>query len=232
MSRSFGARVLLTTVLAAATGVALSADTLVMRDGRRVTGEVVAMRGDTIEFREQGVYNSRTLRVSRQDVRAIEFDDFYGEERGGRYGSGTAGRRPGTGTGTGPGVGVGSRPGERPAAMRERNIVVRGDAGWVDTGIDVREGQALYFDARGEVGWAPALRSGPRGDPSSVRNPNRPMPNRPGGSLVGRVGSGDIFFIGDARGPIRVYGSGRLFLGVNDDYVRDNQGAFSVVVYH
>jgi hypothetical protein len=59
------------------------------------------------------------------------------------------------------------------------------------------------------------------------------MPNRPAAALIGRIGeSNDYFFIGDDAGAIRVRGNGRLYLGVNDDYLRDNSGAFRVTVYY
>jgi hypothetical protein len=57
------------------------------------------------------------------------------------------------------------------------------------------------------------------------------MPNRPGAALIGRIG-GDVFFIGDERGPIRVRNSGRLELGINDDFLDDNSGSFRVTVFY
>ena len=52
------------------------------------------------------------------------------------------------------------------------------------------------------------------------------MPNRPGASLIGRIGeSNDYFFIGDDTGPIRVRDNGRLPISaINDDYLQDNSG--------
>jgi hypothetical protein len=59
------------------------------------------------------------------------------------------------------------------------------------------------------------------------------MPNRPAAALIGKVGEGnDIFFIGNDTGPIRVRNSGRLYLGINDDVLKDNRGSFRVVVYY
>ena len=60
------------------------------------------------------------------------------------------------------------------------------------------------------------------------------MPNRPAAALIGKIGSGssDYFFIGDEEGPIRVRATGRLYLGINDDFFNDNSGTFRVVVYH
>lgn len=52
--------------------------------------------------------------------------------------------------------------------------------------------------------------------------------------MIGKIGntSGDYFFIGDERGAIRMRASGRLYLGVNDDFLADNSGNFRVVVYY
>jgi hypothetical protein len=40
------------------------------------------------------------------------------------------------------------------------------------------------------------------------------------------------FFIGDEKGPIRMRESGRLSLGVNDDYLQDNSGSFRITIYY
>lgn len=60
------------------------------------------------------------------------------------------------------------------------------------------------------------------------------MPNRNAAALIGKIGndSGDLFFIGDETGAVRLRGSGRLFLGVNDDVLTDNSGNFRVVVFY
>ena len=52
-------------------------------------------------------------------------------------------------------------------------------------------------------------------------------------ALIGRVGdSSDCFFIGDDKGVIRVRSSGRLYLGVNDDFLKDNTGSFRVTLHN
>jgi hypothetical protein len=59
------------------------------------------------------------------------------------------------------------------------------------------------------------------------------MPNRSSAGLIGRIGDrDDPFFIGDDQGATRVRSSGRLYLGVNDDYLKDNTGSFRVTVYY
>jgi hypothetical protein len=195
--------------------VTLSADTLVLRDGRRVDGQLISVRDNVIEFEEaRGFGGGRAVRISRDDVQAIEFnrDDRYSS----RY----------------PQEQVQS--GGRPSGMRERQITVPANMPWTDTNIDIRAGQQVFFEAQGEIRWGPGRRDGPNGEQNSPVNNNRPMPNRPAAALIGRIGAGsqDNFFIGADRSGIRMRSSGRLFLGLNDDVLSDNTGYFRVVVYY
>jgi hypothetical protein len=195
-------------VMLSVTTVPLVADTLVMRDGRRVSGTLVSVRNDTIEFDEsRGFGGDRRLRLDRSDVARVEFDD------GGFGGSGGGSGRP-------------------PGGLRERTVVVQARQSWTDTGIDVRRGQQIYLNASGEIRWGKGDRKdGPEGEKNSPFNQGRPIPNRPAGALIGRVGDNDApFFAGSDRGPYGMRGSGRLYLGVNDDYLQDNSGTFRVVV--
>jgi hypothetical protein len=81
------------------------------------------------------------------------------------------------------------------------------------------------------VRWGPNRRDGAAGERNSPSNANRPLPDRPAASLIGRVGDGnDIFFIGSDPGPYRVRSSGRLYLGINDDVFTDNTGNLRVTV--
>jgi len=198
----------LATALALGLAAAAAADTLVLRSGERVEGTLVGVRGDTIEFETSGG-RRRVERYDRDDVRRIDFDSRGGSSRDDLGGSGG-----------------------RPSGLRERPVSVSAREQWNDTGIDVRRGQQVYFSASGKPRWGRDRQDGPAGEGGSPRNPNRPIPDRPGGALIGRIGSGDPFFVGDDRGPIRVRDSGRLFLGINDDYLPDNSGEFRVTVYY
>ena len=198
----------------------LAADTLYLRNGDQVRGQLVAIRNGEVEFRQDG-NNARTIRVDLADVRRIDFEDAYIGESGSSSNSG------GWGTGS-------SGNSNRPSGMRERSIVVSADVPFVDTGIDVRSGQEIYFRASGQVRWGPNRRDGPDGERNSPENRARPIPNRPAAALIGRVGgtSRDPFFIGSEEGAIRTRSSGRLFLGINDDVLDDNSGNFRVIVYY
>ncbi len=212
---------LLAAVTCLGLGVALRADTLVLRDGRRVQGELVAVRGDEVEFDGQrGFFGGRErMRFDRRDIDRIEFDDR--RERADRDDDRRRDdddRRGGGG---------------RPGGMRERAVNVDAANPWSDTGIDVRAGQTVYFAASGKVRWGPGRQDGPAGERNSPRNDGRPIPDRPAAALIGRVGdSRDVFFVGEDTGAFRMRGSGRLYLGINDDFLRDNSGSFRVTVYY
>lgn len=202
--------------LALLTVTTLSADTLFLRNGRRVRGELVSVRDGRLEFDED---SGRRLRYDVEDVDRIEFDARQDRYRGR---DDSYGRDEGTIHETG-----------RPRGLRERSVTVPASDHWTDTGIEVRAGQEIYFNASGKVTWGKDRRDGPDGERGSPRNPGRPLPNRPGAALIGKVGgSGDPFYVGDDQGAIRVRSSGRLYLGINDDFLADNSGAFHVLVYY
>src|SRR5436190_1905480 len=201
--------------LSLALSVTLRADTLVMRDGRRVEGNLVAVREGVIEWDgRRGFFGStERMRIARDEVRTIELSDsgrsnYNGDDRGRDDGS-------------------------RPSGMREREVTVDSWISWKDSGIDVRAGQTIYFEASGRVRWGPNRQDGPEGERNSPHNGSRPIPNRPAAGLIGRIGdSSDYFFVGDDKSAIRVRSAGRLYLGVNDDYLKDNTGSFRVTVYY
>jgi hypothetical protein len=209
----------LTLAFAIAAGLGVAADTLVMRNGDLVRGQLVWIRNGEIEFREDRGSTSRTIRMDLREVRRIDFDD----ERGNR------GYRPDDTRGSRSDPNDGPRPG-----MRERQVVVSANVPWVDGGIDVRDGQQIYVRTVGQVTWGKGRKDGPEGEKNSPFNPGRPIPGRPGASLIGKIGerSSDPFFIGDEQGPIRIRGNGRLFLGINDDDLRDNTGNWRVTIYY
>jgi hypothetical protein len=211
------ARLWLVGVWSLGLSVFLSADTLVMRDGRRLQGELIAVRDGVVEFEGQrGLFGARErVRIDRADVVRIELDDQpRSDSRSDRnrddFGGGSTSRPPG---------------------MRERDVAVTASEPWTDTGVSVRAGQTVYFNATGRVRWGPGRQDGAAGERNSPRNDGRPMPGRPAAALIGRVGDGDnYFFIGDDTAAIRVRDSGRLYLGINDDYLQDNSGSLRVTV--
>jgi len=119
---------------------------------------------------------------------------------------------------------------ERPSTGRTRLVTVAARQAWTDTGLEVVEGDILQFTSEGTIQWGAGRQDGPAGEVNSPIDNRRPIPARPGGALIGRIGASasDVFFIGSDRGSFRVRNGGRLYLGVNDDYLGDNSGSFQV----
>jgi hypothetical protein len=198
--------------------VAVSADTLILRNGQRISGRLIGLRDGVFEFEEdRGLRRGRVIKVEQADVRTIEMDqDGPGLfERGDR----DRGDRNGDQVG-------------RPRGLREREVNVQARAQWTDTGVNVRNGQMVYFEASGRVRWGRDRQDGPEGENNSPRNPSRPIPGRAAAALIGRVGDDAPFFVGTDTEGIRVRGSGNLFLGINDETLDDNSGSFRVTVFY
>ena len=192
--------------------VVVSADTLVMRNGQRISGRLIGLRDGVFEFEEdRGLRRGRVIRVEQSDVRTIELDQDGPSSAGERERDGTTGR---------------------PRGLRERDVTVQARTAWTDTGVSVRNGQMIYFEASGRVRWGRDRQDGPEGENNSPRNPSRPIPGRPAAALIGRVGDDAPFFIGSDAEGVRVRGSGTLFLGINDETLDDNSGSFRVTVYY
>jgi hypothetical protein len=195
-------RASLLVAVAGVVATAAVADTLVLRSGRRVEGDLISVRGSTIEFADA---RGSTGRYDRNDVDRIELGATGDDD---------------------------NRTGGRPSGLREKYTTVNAATAWNDTGVDVRAGMDVYIEATGKVRWGPDRQDGPAGEGGNRTNPNRPIPGRPGGALIGRIGGSGAFLIGSEKGPIRMRESGRLSLGVNDDYLQDNSGSWRVTIYY
>ena len=130
----------------------------------------------------------------------------------------------------------------------EKTIAVAADAGWVDTGIDVAQGDELRFAASGEISLQ-------KGNPEAVCGPagldlvtvDQPVPNVNLGALIGKVSQliarrvdedskmeiadeAFVLFLVGQEAAVTVPFKGRLYLGINENVLKDNGGSFSVVV--
>ena len=113
-------------------------------------------------------------------------------------------------------------------------VVVDARTRWTDTGLDVTAGDRLQVRAEGTIvlsnnddGKDTATAAGSR---IGRKAADAPFPQMPAGGLIARVGDSGPFFFGDGGSLGQVPASGRLFLGVNDDFLRDNSGEFRVVI--
>jgi hypothetical protein len=102
--------------------------------------------------------------------------------------------------------------------------------GWTSTGFVVRKGQRLRITATGRVMLGQGRSTTPAGI-STLPDPNRLMPNEPTGALIAVIGdnNNDFLFIG-ARREFVAAQDGYLFLGVNENNLDDNTGAFDATL--
>jgi hypothetical protein len=208
MKRRFAA----VTVMLFIASAAVWADTLVLTNGRRIQGELIGVFAREIEFEERSGFNRRVIRVPRREIARIEFQDDEQPVPGNRND-----RSDDTFTGV-------------PRGLRERQVNVTARDQWTDSGVDVRAGQTIYIQASGETRWGPNRRDGAAGERNSPYNAGRPLPDRPAAALIGRIGQDDLLFVGDHPGPYRIRSSGRLYLGINDDFHQDNTGSLRVTI--
>jgi len=110
-----------------------------------------------------------------------------------------------------------------------RTVTMPTNQTWTNSGVDVRAGEVVHFQARGTTTLSqnPNDSGTPAGANDGRMAGNSPIPGVTGGMLIGRVGNSQPFAIG-AQTDVTMPATGRLFLGVNDDFVGDNVGSFVV----
>jgi len=111
-------------------------------------------------------------------------------------------------------------------------VSVAANQQWVSSGLSVAKGQQVTFVSSGEVTLSTDANdtATTAGSKLGRRLTAGPLPGQLAGALIGRVGNGQAFGIGNQAGPLSMPDAGVLYLAVNDDNVGDNQGAFAVTV--
>jgi hypothetical protein len=124
-------------------------------------------------------------------------------------------------------------------------IMVPADTDWLDTGVVLHMGERFAVDVSGAINlcvdgpedWEFCSPHGPRGleelgtviemDPENIDK--YPLPDAKLGTLVGQIGSGQPFLIGEG-GEFTAGADGTLKLRVNDDILDNNSGEFRVLI--
>jgi hypothetical protein len=117
------------------------------------------------------------------------------------------------------------------ASATGSGISVSPKQAWTATGLTVRKGEVVTFNATGEVQLSGDSNDVATafGSKSGRKATNAPLPNALAGALIGRIGNGQPFAIGSGV-SVPMPAAGQLFLGINDDGYEDNQGEFRVDV--
>lgn len=234
---------ILATALILSMCFAAFADTIKLKDGSVIRGQVIGFRDQQfIVLVGQGARGRRSeMRIYMEDVESVEFDNAGAANTGGidDGGSSTSTSRP-TNTRPGnsnPAGGGGSTSNPRSASSSpnffQLNTRVRGDAttnGWTNTGLVVRRGQRVRITATGNINLGAGRVSTPAGV-RTISDREKLMRDEPTGALIAVIGddNDEFILIGRSREFV-AQRDGVLFLGVNEGNLNDNTGAFDAVI--
>jgi hypothetical protein len=231
------------TALILSMSLAALADTIRLKDGSVIRGQVIGFRDQQfIVLVGQGSRGRRSeMRIYMEDVESVEFDNSGTANTGG---GGTIDdttstttrpqTRPATpGGNTNNGGGNTTRPVSSTPNFFQINTRVRGDAtanGWTNTGLVVRRGQRIRISATGNVN----LGAGRVATPAGIRTlPDRDklLKDEATGALIAVIGDDNDEFILIGRNREFVAPrDGVLFLGVNEGNLNDNTGSYEAVI--
>lgn len=192
---------------------------LLLSNGSSVKGHLVAIRGG------EGSANGdqpRTYVFRSSDGR----EQSFGPEQVSRVYLGTypfaaitGGTQPTPGNTGDLAAGI-----DTPGATR-----VGANSGWISTGMRVRRGELISFTTTGEVQLSDNRNDRARSAGTNRMAPGSPLPAVNAGALIGRIGNGQAFGIGD-QASVPMPSDGVLYLAVNDDERADNAGEFIVSI--
>jgi hypothetical protein len=233
------------------------ADTIRLRDGSVLRGQIIGYRDQQFTVLIGGARGRRSrVTIYMEDVESIEFDDAAGAGSPGAQQDDTAAVYD-TNTpapSTRPAPTSDARPASTPTRTQAPDadagrasapantgspvffpirLRVRADNasnGWTDSGLMVRRGQRLRITAQGRVNLGGGIFSTPTGLPRQADR-DKLMRDQPTGGLIAVVGddNDDFIFLGASR-EFTATRDGRLFLGVNEGNLSDNVGAYEVTV--
>ncbi|HET6855092.1 MAG TPA: hypothetical protein VFH46_22510 [Pyrinomonadaceae bacterium] len=240
MKKTF--RLLLSILLLVSISTPLLADTIRLKDGSVIRGQVIGFKDQQFTILIGG--NARGRRgqttVYVEDVESIEFDSTSG---------GPTATDDGITARNNPPAMRPSNPANQPDATdRSVNTIpassstptfftikvgVRADAannGWTNSGLVVRKGQRLRISASGRVSLGRGRFSTP-GGLANVNDADKLMRNEATGALIAVIGDdNDDFIVIGPRREFVAQRDGVLFLGVNEGDLTDNTGSYDIVI--
>jgi hypothetical protein len=231
--------------------VPVVADTIRLKDGSVIRGQVVGFKDQQftvlIGSGAQG-RRSRTL-IYVEDVESIEFDSETPAGASGTTNEDSSSTNPNSGQVYQPPRTNPSTDTNRPPARTDTvqsptsgaptfftiKVAVRADNannGWTNSGLVVRKGQRLRISATGRVALDKRgdRYSTPAGIPGGIDN-DKLMRTEATGALIAVIGDdNDDFLLIGTRRDFVAQRDGVLFLGVNEGNLNDNTGTFDVVI--
>src|ERR1041384_3791934 len=246
MKKTF--RLLLSTLLLISLSTPLLADTIRLKDGSVIRGQVIGFKDQQFTILIGG--NARGRRgqttVYVEDVESIDFDSTNGNS------GNTSTMDDATARNNPPPMSAPSRP-SNPVTQPDNDrtpetspvsssatptfftikVGVRADNannGWTNSGLVVRKGQRLRISASGRVSLGKGRFSTP-GGLTSIQDQDKLMRNEATGALIAVIGDdNDDFILIGPRREFVAQRDGVLFLGVNEGDLTDNTGSYDIVI--
>jgi len=242
--KKFFFRFLLMVALAVGASLTVLADTIRLKDGSVIRGQIVSFKSEQFTIVVGSGARGRKSRITvyMEDVDSIEFDSAGNANNStGPNDDNTSNTQPTyqPPANTQPSNNQPTYPpptSNNSAAQPtffQVNVRVRADNtsnGWTNTGLVVRRGQRLRITASGRVSLGNNRFSTPDGLPN-IPDRDKLMRNQPTGGLIAVIGddNDDFIFVGRSRDFV-AQRDGVLFLGVNEGNLSDNSGLFEVVI--
>jgi hypothetical protein len=254
MRLSKSAAAVFAAALALCVPAAALADTIRLRDGSVVRGQIIAYKDQQFTVLiGSGQRNRRSrMTIYMEDIESIEFDNPFGADGGNTTNTNPRGdeaqydvdgnaRQPSSQPQRTPTTQPPST--SRPAPSQPQRasgpvfipINVRVDpkateSGWVSSGFTVRRGQRVRVSASGRVTLSNGAATTPTGLPR-VADADKLLANEPTGALIAVVGddNNDFILVSSGR-EFTAQRDGIIFLGINTGRLTATAGAFDVVI--
>jgi len=239
-------RLLLSVLLLLSLVTPLLADTIRLKDGSVIRGQVIGFKDQQFTIliggNAKGRRGQTTIYV--EDVESIEFDSGSGLPSATEDTSMARNNPPPLNnsrrtTQSEPPASeprLDSSGGNSPAASPTFftiKVAVRADSsnnGWTNSGLVVRKGQRLRISASGRVSLGRGRFSTP-GGVSNLNDNDKLMRNEQTGALIAVIGDdNDEFILIGPRREFVAQRDGVLFLGVNEGDLTDNTGSYDIVI--
>jgi len=241
MKKTF--QLLLSILLLVSISTPLLADTVRLKDGSVIRGQVIGFKDQQFTILIGGSARGRRgqTTVYVEDVESIEFDSNNGntsitEDNSSRNNGPLA--RPSNPVSQ-PDNTVSDRTINTPPASSSTTtfftikVGVRADNannGWTNSGLVVRKGQRLRISASGRVSLGRGRFATP-GGLSNIQDADKLMRNEATGALIAVIGDdNDDFLLIGPRREFVAQRDGVLFLGVNEGDLADNTGSYDIVI--
>jgi len=246
--KKFFFRPLILAMLAIGMSVPVLADTIRLKDGSVIRGQIVSFKNEQFTIMVGSGTRGRKSQITvyMEDVESIEFDGAGADNANSNtntqpaYQPPTSNTRP---TNTRPSNPPPTEPANNnnssnPTFFRV-NVRVKADNtanGWTHSGLVVSRGQRLRITASGRVvlGTDPTTKRQIWSTPDGLANrtdKQKLMDREPTGGLIAVIGddNDNFIFIGGNHDFV-AQRDGVLFLGVNEGNLSDNSGTFEVVI--